>query len=153
MPLYHLAFLVKRIRACQNSIMEYWSTDGVLIEVTHICVHKLTIIGSDNGLSSGRHKAIICTDAGILLIGPWGTNFNDIIIEVRAFSLNRIRLKMSSANCCPIRLGLNGLSQTTKHFEKSWRYSSTTRILLHICGIHPTVLSIRCVKFTNKIHY
>ena len=43
--------------------------------VTHICVSKLTIIGSDNGLSPGRRQAIIWTNAGILLIGPLGTNF------------------------------------------------------------------------------
>ena len=41
--------------------------------VTHICVRKLTIIGSDNGLSPGRRQAIIWTNAGILLIGPLGT--------------------------------------------------------------------------------
>ena len=35
----------------------------------HICVSKLTIIGSDNGLSPGRRQAIIWTIAGILLIG------------------------------------------------------------------------------------
>ena len=31
----------------------------------------ITIIGSDNGLWSGRHQAIIWTNAGILLIGPF----------------------------------------------------------------------------------
>ena len=38
--------------------------------VTHICVNKLAIIGSDNGLglSPGRRQAIIWTNAGILLI-------------------------------------------------------------------------------------
>ena len=41
---------------------------------THIYVGKLTIIGSDNGLSPGRRQAIIWTNAGILLIGPLGTN-------------------------------------------------------------------------------
>ena len=30
----------------------------------HICVDKLTIIGSDNGLSPGRRQAIIWTNAG-----------------------------------------------------------------------------------------
>ena len=30
--------------------------------VMHICVSKLTIIGSDNGLSPGRHQAIIWTN-------------------------------------------------------------------------------------------
>ena len=44
--------------------------------VTHICDSKLTIIGSDTGLSPGRCQAIIWTNAGILLIGPLGTNYN-----------------------------------------------------------------------------
>ena len=35
--------------------------------MTHLCVSKITIIGSDNGLSPGR-KAIIWTNAGTLLI-------------------------------------------------------------------------------------
>ena len=50
--------------------------------VTHICVNKLTIIGSDNGLSPGRRQAIIWTNAGILLTGPLGTNFSEILIEI-----------------------------------------------------------------------
>ena len=49
--------------------------------VTHIWVGKLTIIGSDNGLSPGRRQAIIWTNAGLLLIGPLGTNFSEILIE------------------------------------------------------------------------
>ena len=39
-----------------------------------------TIFGSGNGLSPGRHQAIIWTSARILLIGPSGTNFNEILI-------------------------------------------------------------------------
>ena len=46
--------------------------------VTHICVGNLTIIGSDNGLLPGWRQAIIWTNAGILLIGPLGTNFSEI---------------------------------------------------------------------------
>ena len=38
--------------------------------MTHICVGKLTIIGSDNCLSPGRHQAITWTNAEILLVGP-----------------------------------------------------------------------------------
>ena len=49
--------------------------------VTHICVINLTIIGSDNGLSPGRRQAIIWTNAGILLIGPLGTNFNEVLYQ------------------------------------------------------------------------
>ena len=50
--------------------------------MTHICVNKLTIIGSDIGLSPGRRQAIIRTNAGILLIGPLGTNLSEILIEI-----------------------------------------------------------------------
>ena len=50
--------------------------------VTHICVGKLTMISSDNGLSPDRRQAIILTNAGILLIGPLGTNFSEILIEI-----------------------------------------------------------------------
>ena len=77
--------------------------------VTHICVGKLTIIGSDNGLSPQRRQAIIWTNAGILLIGPLGTNFSEILIEIQPFSLKKKRLKMSSAKCCSFRLDLNVL--------------------------------------------
>ena len=48
--------------------------------MTHIYVSKLTISGSDNVLSPGRRHAIIWTKDGILLIGPLGTNFSDILI-------------------------------------------------------------------------
>ena len=47
--------------------------------VTHICVGKLTTIGSDNGLSPGRRQAIIWTNDGILLIRTLGTNFSEIL--------------------------------------------------------------------------
>ena len=50
--------------------------------MTHICINKLTIIGSDNGLSPRRRQAIIWTNDGILLIGPLGTNFSEILIEI-----------------------------------------------------------------------
>ena len=50
--------------------------------VKHICVNKLTIISSDNGLTPGRRQAIIWTNAGILLIGPLATNFSEIVIKI-----------------------------------------------------------------------
>ena len=53
--------------------------------VTHICVSKLTIIGSDNGLSPEQRQAIIWTNAGMLLIGALGTNFSEISIEIHQF--------------------------------------------------------------------
>ena len=77
--------------------------------VTQICVSKLTIIGSGNGLSPGRRQAIIWTNAGILLIGPIGTNFSEILIRIQTFSFKKMQLKMSSAKCHPICLSLNEL--------------------------------------------
>ena len=64
--------------------------------MTHICVGKLTIIGSDNGLSPGRGQAIIWPNPGILLTAPLGTNFNETSIEIHTFSFKEIRLKLSS---------------------------------------------------------
>ena len=78
--------------------------------VTHICVSELTIIGSDNGLSPGRRQAIIWTNDGMLLIGPLGTNFSDILCVIQTFSFNKMHLKMSSAKWRPFCLGLNVLS-------------------------------------------
>ena len=78
--------------------------------VTHICVSRLTITGSDNGLSPGRRQAIIWTSAGILLIWPLGTNFSEILIEMNTFSFKKMRLKVSSAKWRPFCLGLNVLT-------------------------------------------
>ena len=77
--------------------------------MTHLCVGNLTIIGSDNGLLPGRRQAIIWTSAGILLIEPLGTNFNEIFIEVHVISFKKIHLKMSSGKSRPFCLGLNVL--------------------------------------------
>ena len=49
--------------------------------VTQICISKLTIIGSDNGLSPGWHQVIIWNNAGILLIGALGTSLSKILIK------------------------------------------------------------------------
>ena len=80
--------------------------------VTHICVSKLTIIGSDNGLSPVRRQAIIWTNAGILLIRTLGTNFNEIPGEINWFSFSKMHLKMSSAKWRLFGLGLNELRYT-----------------------------------------
>ena len=75
--------------------------------VTHICISKLTIIGSDNGLSPDRRQAIIWTNAGFLLIGPLGTNFSEIVIKIQRYSFKKMRFKVSSAKRRPFCLGLN----------------------------------------------
>ena len=68
---------------------------------TYICVSKLTIIGSDNGLSPNRRKAISWTNGGILLIRSLETNFSAILSEIYIFfnqenSLENVVWKMAS---------------------------------------------------------
>ena len=89
---------------CHHSALTHWSW------VMLICVSKLTIIGSDNGLPPGRCQAIIWTNAGILLIGPLGTNFSEILIKIHTFSFTKMHLKMSSGKWRPFCLGINVLS-------------------------------------------
>ena len=81
--------------------------------IAAIGVSDETIIGSDNGLSPGRRQAIIWTNDEILLIGPSGTNFSEILIEILAFSFKKMRLKVSSAKWRPFCLGLDVLIRIT----------------------------------------
>ena len=85
--------------------------------VTHICVGKLTIIGSDNGLSPGRRQAIILISVGILLIGHLGADFSEIAIGIQIFAFKTMPLKMSSAKCCPCCLGLNVLKLKRRRYS------------------------------------
>ena len=79
-------------------------------QVSHICIGKLTGIGSDNDLSPGWCQAIVWTNSGILLIWHQGTNFNEMLIEIHKFWLKTTHLKMSSAKWRPFCPGLNVLS-------------------------------------------
>ena len=77
--------------------------------LTHICVTKLIIIGSDNGLSNGRHNAIIWTSAGILLTGPLERQLGEILIEIHTFSFKKIHLNISSGKWGQFCFGFNVL--------------------------------------------
>ena len=57
--------------------------------VTHMCVSKLSIMGSDNGLSPDRRQAIIWTNAGILLFRTLGIKFSRIVSEIHTFSFKK----------------------------------------------------------------
>ena len=87
----------------KDACLTHWGRE------THVCVGKLTIIASDNGLSLGRRQAIIWTNAEILLITPLGTNFNEILIEIHIFSFKIMYLKMSG-KCQPFCLSLKVLN-------------------------------------------
>ena len=95
-------------------VLSWWTVYAFTLthwgRTTHICVGKLTIIGSDNGLWPGRCLAIIWTNAGILLIGPLRTNFSEILIGIQTFSFKKMHKKKSSAKGRLFSLGLNELT-------------------------------------------
>ena len=64
-------------------LLTHWSW------VMHICVGNLTIIGPDYGLSPGQRQAIIWTNAGRFLIGPWGINISEILVCIHTFSFKK----------------------------------------------------------------
>ena len=109
--------------------LTYWG------RVTHRCASRLTITGSNNGLSHGPRQAIIWTNAGILLIGSLGTNFSENLIEILTFSFTKMRLKVSSAKRRPFCLGLNVLITHS-------RTHSRTLPLTHSHTRHLTVLNM-----------
>ena len=88
---------------------ENWNWFNYWGRVMHICVSKLTIIGSDNGLSPGRRQAIVWTNDGILLTGTLGTNLSEILSKINTFSFKKMHLKMTSVKWRPFCLGLNVL--------------------------------------------
>ena len=75
----------------------------------HLCISKLAIIGSDNGLSSRQHQAIIRTNGEILSIGTLGTNFSEILMEIHTFIQDRAFEKTSSGKWQSFCLSLSVL--------------------------------------------
>ena len=110
---------------CENIFLHPWHIHILTHwgQAMHICVGKLTIMGSDNGLPPGRRQAIIWTYAGILLIKPWGTNFSAICIRNQIFSFNEMHLKMSSAKWRLVYLGLNVLIRVLQDYWQHGCYS------------------------------
>ena len=115
---------------CLN-VLTHWG------RVTHICISKLTIIGSDNGLSPGRRQAIIWTSDGILLNGPLGTNFSEIVIKIIDLYLKK--MKMSSGKWRPSCLGLNVL--ITRSFGDTVMTRSSYRFIV---ALWPAHIKIQC---------
>ena len=67
----------------------------------YVSVNRVSI-GSANGLLPIRRQAIIWTNAGLLSIGPLGTNFSEILIKIQNFSFKKMHLKMLSAKMAAI---------------------------------------------------
>ena len=74
--------------------------------MTCICISKLTITGSNNALLPGQCQVIIWTNAAILLTGPLGTNFSEILITIYTYLLTKMHFKMLSTKWWPFWVGL-----------------------------------------------
>ena len=57
--------------------------------MTHICISKIIIFGSNNGLSCGRRQAFTWTNTDLFSIGHLGKNINEILIVIQAFFNSR----------------------------------------------------------------
>ena len=85
------------------NVLTHWG------RVKQICVSKLTINGSDNGLLPIQRQTIIWTNAGILLIRTLATNFSETLIQTDTFSFKKMHFKMWFGKCRPFCLILNVL--------------------------------------------
>ena len=109
--------------------------------MTNVCVSKLTIIGSNNGLS----PAIIRTNAGILLIRTWGINFSEILSQIHTFSFKKMHLKTSSAKLRQFYPGLNDPGPQCVH-RKCGQILGTCYIYGHI------VKKVSCFSYRHRQH-
>ena len=124
--------------------------------VTHICVGKLTTIGSDNGLSPGRRQAIIWPNAGILLIESLGTNFSEILntynfIQENAFE-NGVwkRAAILSRPQCVKRCSLNTSSRRLSLSKAAPPASHPSVTRLFQCGAIESPVSRRKMQVLRE---
>ena len=99
--------------------------------MSHICIGKLTIVGSDNGSSPGWGQAIIWTNAGLLSIRTLETYFSEILSEIHTFSFKKMHLKMLSGKYWPFCLSLNVLNLRCLLWCQHSKYSNKVQSLLH----------------------
>ena len=119
--------------SCFGPYLTHWG------QGMHICVSKLTIIASDNGLSPGRRQAITWANDGILLIWPLGTNFSEILVEIQSFSFKKMHLKIPSGKWRPFCLGLNVLRAAYPH-----HLQGRAPLEPWCRRLHPCLLRVQC---------
>ena len=88
----------------EAALLTHWG------RVTHICVDKLSLVQIMACLLDGAKPLSERTNAGILLIGPLGINFSEIVIEIYIFSFKKMHLKMSYGKWRPFCLSHNELT-------------------------------------------
>ena len=103
---------------CCHAII--WTKAGISHwdQVMPIYINKITIIGSDDVLLPAWCQAINWTNAGILLISSFGTNFNEILIKIYIFSFKKVHLKIAPEKWLPFCLGLDVILLITSLVKK-----------------------------------
>ena len=86
------------------------------------------------------HRAVIWTNAGILLIEPIGTTFNEILIEMHTLSFRKMHLKMSSAKWRSFCLGLdvliNKVVKSVMDVSLRWNLQDWFQIITVSLSVH-----------------
>ena len=134
------------LTSTENDSPDYLSMLTNWGRVTHICVSKLIIIGSDNGLSPDRRQAIVWTNAGILL-KHWGRDEMDAISQTtfsNAFSWmkifeHRLEFHMKFVPKDPINniLALVQIMAWGRPGDKPLSESMMVSLPTHICVTRP----------------
>ena len=110
-------------------VLTYWPLGAAVTlshkgRVTHMCVSKLTIIGSDNSLLPGRHEAVIWTNAGLFEIWIWKiTSWRSQSHHTGVSELEAILLKTLHNRHIKCKVTLSrSLPSTTKHgSHRPWK--------------------------------
>ena len=90
---------------CSRTFLVSWLTQWG--RLTHICVGKLTIIGSDSGLSPGRTPSHYLNQMWNIVIWNLRNRLQRNFDRSTNIFTGKIRWKMLSVKCCPFRLCLN----------------------------------------------
>ena len=138
------------------NIMMYCSNLKHCTLITH---WGRTVIGSDNGLSTGRRHAIIWSNAGILLIVPLETNFYEFFIEIHTFSFKEIHWKIVVWKMASILFR----PQCVNERWSLWLYPISLLLSLYIFIIffliapcnqkHGYILGVHLTAFTAAIQF
>ena len=118
--------------------------------ITHICVDNLTIIGSENGLST--RQTIIWTTAGILLICHLGTYCSEIFNRYSNISFRQMRWKVSYAKWRSFCLGRSVLSSDDTH--STWIPSSSQICpqMIHTAPEYPAPVRFALRWYTQHLN-
>ena len=90
-------------------------------------------IGSNNGLSPIRRQAIIWTSAGLLSIGPLGTNFSEILTKILFVHAN------ASENIVCEKAAILSRGKWVKPRRQRWWNSVPVRVLDSFSRLHASL--------------